>query len=330
MTTRADVHVQVDGDGVLVDNSWLWHADHDDCNTESDNCNSGYGMLVQGADVSVYDLKVEHVFKDHVFWKGERGQMFFLQEELPYHYLAYGSDGNVGYRVADTVAEHTAYALGVYIVGVCGNMKNVTAIRAPPTASLNNLVAWDNGADVSAFASVLCAGETCSRGRCSGSFCRLQTTSGQKPKSGEPVLITSQLSHKCLGVVEEAHGAQVEVSTCNSDNSNQQWVYMDGQIIHHTQHGLQLCLDDPVERPWGGDKLRVSVCNGSRFHQWKYDHLVGDVKFQGGSYCLESSADGTSVQIWDCAASILEEFFLKKQRWTMRAINSDVGEGWVV
>ena len=29
MRTRADVHVAVDGDGVTLDNTWLWHADHD-------------------------------------------------------------------------------------------------------------------------------------------------------------------------------------------------------------------------------------------------------------------------------------------------------------
>lgn len=28
---RADVFVQLDGDEVVMDHTWLWHADHDDC-----------------------------------------------------------------------------------------------------------------------------------------------------------------------------------------------------------------------------------------------------------------------------------------------------------
>jgi hypothetical protein len=182
MATQTDAHLQLDGDGLLVDNTWIWHADHDDCSpnwpeVKSDNCTSGYGLLVQGSDITVFDLKVEHVYKDHVYWKGENGKMIFLQEELPYHYLSFGSDGNVGYRVDPAVTTHDAHALGVYIVGVCGNMTNVTAISAPETASLHNMVAWDNGEDVSAFAAVLCQGDVCTRGECDGHVngrCRVQ------------------------------------------------------------------------------------------------------------------------------------------------------------
>jgi hypothetical protein len=173
MLTAANAHVQLDGDNTLVDNTWLWHADHDDCNTQSDHGYSGYGLVVQGSGVSVSGLKVEHVFKDHVYWKGENGKMIFLQEELPYHYLGFGSDGHVGYRVDPSVQSHTAYALGIYIVGSLGNMVDVTAIRAPSTASLHNMVGWDNGADVTAFAALLCQGDQCTRGACDGNKCRL-------------------------------------------------------------------------------------------------------------------------------------------------------------
>jgi len=329
MPTRADVLLQVDGDNVVVDNTWLWHADHDDCYTASDDCQSGYGMLVQGADVAVYDLKVEHVFKDHVFWKGERGQMFFLQEELPYHYLSFGSDGNVGYRVADNVVDHTAYALGVYIVGVCGDMQNVTAIRVPPTTTMNNMVAWDNGKDVSAFAALLCTGDTCSTGSCAGSFCRLQELPGPAPAEGELVLISSQSSLKCLELVNgvEVDGTQVDVTTCNPDSTSQQWVYTDGQIMHHTQDNQALCLDDPVHHSRKGDKLKVSDCNGSPTQQWHYDHFIGSIQFQAGTMCMDLTdgalTDGTLVQLWNCDSGSSS---VANQRWTMRAANQNSNE----
>ena len=36
MRTRADVHVAIAGDAVTLDNTWAWHADHDDCGGLSD------------------------------------------------------------------------------------------------------------------------------------------------------------------------------------------------------------------------------------------------------------------------------------------------------
>jgi hypothetical protein len=328
MLTKADTHVQLDGEGTVVDNTWLWHADHDDCYTQSDDCNSGYGLVVNGDDVSVSGLKVEHVFKDHVYWTGENGQMIFLQEELPYHYLSFGSDGNVGYRVDDAVQSHTAYALGIYIVGSCGNMVDVTAIRAPYTASLNNMVGWDNGADVSAFAALLCQGDECTRGACSGSFCRLSDSPQPMPEIGDTVLISSRDNKKCLELKdgEETEGTQVEVSTCDANNQKQHWQYIDNQIRHNTQDGRQLCISDPAEHPLIGDILEAHNCDGSSGQKWTYDHLLGSTAFGAPAtkFCMDvvdgSTSDDTPVQIWDC-----EEYGYKNQRWNARKVHSSAG-----
>jgi len=328
MLTKTDAHVQLDGDNLIVDNTWLWHADHDDCSRQSDNCDSGYGMVVQGDGVSVSGLKVEHVFKDHVFWKGENGLMIFLQEELPYHYLSFGSDGNVGYHVDSTVTTHTAYALGIYIVGVCGNMRDVTAIRAPNTASLNNMVGWDNGADVGAFAALLCHGGVCTRGACSGSFCRLADVPQPMPEIADTILISSRDSMKCLELSDgvEAEGTQVEVSTCDADNQKQHWQYIDNQIRHNTQDGRQLCVSDPAAHPLNGDKLKVQNCDGSSGQKWTYDHLLGSAAFGSPEtkFCMDltegSLLDNTPVQIWDC-----DEDGFKNQRWNARKVDSNAG-----
>jgi len=328
MLTKTDAHVQLDGDNLVVDNTWLWHADHDDCSTQSDHCDSGYGMVVQGSDVSISGLKVEHVFKDHVYWKGENGKMIFLQEEMPYHYLSYGSDGNVGYRVDPAVQSHTAYALGIYIVGVCGNMVDLTAIRAPSTASLYNMVGWDNGADVSAFAALLCHGDVCTRGACSGSFCRLADVPQPMPEVGDTLLISSRDNKKCLKLKddEEVEGTEVEVSTCDAHNQKQHWQYIDNQIRHNTQDGRQLCIGDPAGRPYSGDILTVHSCDGSSGQKWSYDHLLGRTAFGAPAtkFCMDvidgSKLDGTPVQIWDC-----EEHGYKNQRWNARKVHSNAG-----
>jgi len=284
-------------------------------------------MLVQGDDISIYDLKVEHVYKDHVFWKGQRGKMVFLQEELPYHQLSFGDNGNVGYRVADNVIYHTAYALGVYIVGVCGNIRNVTAVVAPNTASLHNIVGWDNGADVSAFSAILCHGGTCSRGNCQGDKCRLHSTPQAAPTPRDTFLLESQLSDesklsdKCIAVGD---GINVVMATCNDYDVRQYWQYNGGRIIHNTQDGRQLCIDvpaDPHQRP--GDKLQVYTCVGSSSQQWSYDHLVGSVNFGPAgatTFCMDltggSEKEGTLVQLWNCDSS---GGYLN-QRWNARTI----------
>eukprot|EP00929_Paragymnodinium_shiwhaense_P105880 TRINITY_DN7093_c0_g2_i8.p1 TRINITY_DN7093_c0_g2~~TRINITY_DN7093_c0_g2_i8.p1 ORF type:complete len:492 (-),score=86.80 TRINITY_DN7093_c0_g2_i8:121-1596(-) len=109
---RTDVHVQIDGEGVVVDNSWIWHADHDDCQGASDEAFSGHGLLVNGADVTVYGLKVEHTMRTMVQWNGEGGKTYFYQSEFPYNQPTFGVDGYNSYRVAPDVKHHEAMGLG--------------------------------------------------------------------------------------------------------------------------------------------------------------------------------------------------------------------------
>lgn len=187
-TTRADVHIQVDGDNVIVDNTWLWHADHDDCGGRSDTSFSGNGLLVNGDDVTTYGLKVEHMMHNLVQWNGERGKVFHYQSELPYHRPAFGSEGRVGYGVSYGVREHSAVGLGIYIV--YDQLHGVTAIRAPSSASITNSMIWSITGSIDQFAHMVCmasdvgAKESCIWGsQCSGNTCylpRLPTPSPQQ------------------------------------------------------------------------------------------------------------------------------------------------------
>jgi hypothetical protein len=170
--------IQVDGNGTVIDNAWLWQADHDDCEGASDKCFSAHGLVVNDDSVTTYGLMVEHQQKNMVQWNGNNGHVFFYQSELPYHYPSFGSSGYVGYSVKDTVINHTGIGLGVYLIG---DLQNVTGFRVPPSSELENIVIWHIAGDVQNFKSVLCTDNhtTCLRGSCEWDKCRLTSLSAQ-------------------------------------------------------------------------------------------------------------------------------------------------------
>jgi len=101
----------------VLDNTWLWRADHGVSGQvkNSDNPSSN-GFVVNGDFVTTYGLAVEHHLKDGVVWNGESGEVYFYQCELPYDVTQQqlGDPGYVGYRVSQNVKNHTAYGVGVY------------------------------------------------------------------------------------------------------------------------------------------------------------------------------------------------------------------------
>lgn len=174
--SRADVHVQVTGSGTVLDNTWLWHADHDDCGGSSDQAYSAHGLQVDGDSVIAYDLKVEHTMNNLVQWNGDNGQVYFYQSELPYHQPNFGSSGFTGYYVNPAVRQHTARALGVYIV--MDQMQQVTAFRVPGKLDIQNIVGWVITGSHSQFAHLICIGDQCYDGDCSSNQCRMGNLPG--------------------------------------------------------------------------------------------------------------------------------------------------------
>ena len=173
LQTRADVHMSIEGDDITLDNTWLWHADHDDCHGLSDTSYSKHGLHVSGARTIAIGLQVEHQMEDLVLWSGEQGETYMFQAELPYKYANFTS---VGYHVEASVREHTVLGGGVYGIGNLYPIK--VGIRLPQTATAHNLFAWAIAAapkylpDHSRFGDVLCTStgaggaETCYTGQC--------------------------------------------------------------------------------------------------------------------------------------------------------------------
>eukprot|EP00929_Paragymnodinium_shiwhaense_P113966 TRINITY_DN82276_c0_g1_i1.p1 TRINITY_DN82276_c0_g1~~TRINITY_DN82276_c0_g1_i1.p1 ORF type:complete len:635 (-),score=148.10 TRINITY_DN82276_c0_g1_i1:170-2026(-) len=177
--TKADVMTVIDGRQVVVDNAWLWHADHDDCTEDgkqpaSDACSTTHGLVVNGDDVTSYGAAVEHTKKDLLVWNGENGKLFFFQSELPYgSNLDFGKEGNVGYRVAYGVEKHEAYGVGVY--QVFGTYTLDVSIRLPAGAQVTNMFSWCITGNRTTLGRLACTApglSSCLDGDCDANSCQ--------------------------------------------------------------------------------------------------------------------------------------------------------------
>lgn len=118
----ADNCLTIDSNDVIVDNTWLWRADHGagaDWNVNK----SKNGLIVNGSGVTIYGLFVEHFQEYQTLWNGDGGEVYFYQSELPYDPPDQGSwqsspgvNGYASYKVSDYVTSHHAQGLGVYSV----------------------------------------------------------------------------------------------------------------------------------------------------------------------------------------------------------------------
>jgi hypothetical protein len=109
----------IEGSGTVVDNTWLWRADHiagddgeDVLVRNSDNeCKNG--MVVRGENVTAYGLASEHTIEDNVVWEGEGGRVYFYQAEIMYDFLGDEWEHSC-LRVGDDVEDFKGFGLGCY------------------------------------------------------------------------------------------------------------------------------------------------------------------------------------------------------------------------
>ncbi len=109
--------VQINSGNVILDDLWLWRADHHVMGRTAHSQNpNDIGIEVNGDYVTAYSLAVEHSLKDLVSWNGNYGKVYFYQSEFPYDVTQenYGNLDFVAYRVNDKVTSHEAYGVGAY------------------------------------------------------------------------------------------------------------------------------------------------------------------------------------------------------------------------
>jgi hypothetical protein len=134
---RTKVNLRINSNDTLVDHTWIWRADHGD-GVGWDLNTSQNGLVVNGDDVTIYGLFVEHHQQFQVLWKGNGGRTYFYQSEIPYdppkqasYTSAPGVNGWASYKVADAVTSHEAWGLGVYSVFIYPDVVLTRAIETP-------------------------------------------------------------------------------------------------------------------------------------------------------------------------------------------------------
>ncbi|HTV09759.1 MAG TPA: coagulation factor 5/8 type domain-containing protein [Candidatus Aquilonibacter sp.] len=119
---KTNINLEINSRGTIVDHTWIWCADHGD-GVGWDKNVSNNGIVVNGDDVTIYGLFVEHHQQFQVLWNGNAGRTYFYQSEIPYDppnqaafSSAPGVNGWASYKVSDAVKQHEAWGLGVYSV----------------------------------------------------------------------------------------------------------------------------------------------------------------------------------------------------------------------
>ena len=126
--------VEINSNDVVMDNSWLWRADHDVTgNVYSCNNPVSTGLEVNGHNVMAYGLKVEHTLSNLVEWNGDNGSVFMFQSEFPYdvNQDEYGEPGYNALRVSESVSAFRGYGMGMYSFFRDNDVTVDNAIMAP-------------------------------------------------------------------------------------------------------------------------------------------------------------------------------------------------------
>ncbi len=136
---RTDGNLEINSNDTIADHTWIWRADHGAEVGWTKNL-SANGLVVNGNNVTIYGLFVEHHQQFQVLWKGNRGRTYFYQSEIPYdppdqasYASAPGTKGWASYKVADNVTDHEAWGLGIYSVFRHPDVYLTRAIEVPRT-----------------------------------------------------------------------------------------------------------------------------------------------------------------------------------------------------
>ncbi|WP_328606988.1 RICIN domain-containing protein [Amycolatopsis sp. NBC_00345] len=139
---KATTSLVVNSNNVIGDHMWIWRADH-----AADNSYVGWntntadnGLTVNGNNVTMYGLFVEHYQKTQVVWNGNGGRTYFFQNEMPYDvpdqagWMNGSTQGYSAYQVGPNVTSHEAWGLGSYcFFNTNPSVASAHAFEAPNT-----------------------------------------------------------------------------------------------------------------------------------------------------------------------------------------------------
>jgi hypothetical protein len=119
---KATQSLVVNSSDTIGSDNWIWRADHGNNNTFGWGTNTAAnGLVVNGNNVTMYGLAVEHYQQYQTLWNGNGGRTYFYQSEMPYDVpnnaswtAGGGEQGYPSYKVANSVTSHQAWGTGVY------------------------------------------------------------------------------------------------------------------------------------------------------------------------------------------------------------------------
>ncbi|MHB1959206.1 MAG: coagulation factor 5/8 type domain-containing protein [Acidobacteriaceae bacterium] len=139
---RTIINLKINSNDTIVDHTWIWRADHGS-GVGWDLNASANGLVVNGNNVTVYGLFVEHHQQFQVLWNGDGGRTYFYQSEIPYdppnqasYISAPDAKGWASYKVSDRVTRHEAWGLGIYSVFEQPDVVLTRAIEVPKRADV--------------------------------------------------------------------------------------------------------------------------------------------------------------------------------------------------
>jgi len=145
---QTTVSLQINSNNVVGDDFWIWRADHSNGVGWTTNP-ANNGLIVNGANVTIYGLAVEHYEQYQTLWNGNGGSVYFYQSEAPYDvpnqssWMVGGENGYASYKVANTVTSHQAYGLGVYCYFSTNSSVILNNAIEVPTSGLNGAMIHD-------------------------------------------------------------------------------------------------------------------------------------------------------------------------------------------
>lgn len=136
--------VVLNSNGIIGDNFWVWRADHGSGVAWNKNT-APNGIIVNGDNVTIYALMVEHFLEYQTVWNGENGSVYFYQSEMPYdvpnleEWQSHDGamNGYASYYVADYVTTHTAYGIGIYSYHRDAVVEAYCAMEVPEVPGMN-------------------------------------------------------------------------------------------------------------------------------------------------------------------------------------------------
>lgn len=148
--TSVQTCAEINSSHVIGDNFWVWRADHGDQVAWTVNTAEN-GLIVNGDDVTIYALMVEHFRQYQTVWRGNNGKVVMYQSEIPYDVpeqsVFMSHDGTVpgyaSYKVEDTVESHEAWGIGIYSYNRDAEIEIFSAMEVPekPDIKIHHVIA---------------------------------------------------------------------------------------------------------------------------------------------------------------------------------------------